>query len=252
MILECWNWAKDEPCQVWFWLLCMATVKTFMCRHLCMMAACTINIYKMAAIFQFFHNGQHWYSISVDTQKTGDSNFGGSVIWNFSVQLIFMKWWPFFDFFHNGQHWYSWTFTGDELSALKSMWWLMQIFCWFSFPCHDRFSSNIYAWLQLKHLCMMTFLYLKVPRKICQNRLRHLCIAVVNHLGDSDESPIKDNSTSMHTTKSQTKGIQHKSMGRSVSYPEISDANFKWTLWTFKQQLALKMLVCCGISVVLL
>ena len=37
---------------------------------------------------------------------------------------------------------------------------------------------------------MMTFLYLKVPRKVCQNRLTHLCIAVVNRLGDSDESPI--------------------------------------------------------------
>ena len=32
--------------------------------------------------------------------------------------------------------------------------------------------------------------YLKVPRKICQNRLTHLCIAMVNHLGDSDESPM--------------------------------------------------------------
>ena len=31
---------------------------------------CTIDINEMAAIFQFFHN-------SVDTQKTGDPNFGG-------------------------------------------------------------------------------------------------------------------------------------------------------------------------------
>ena len=41
---------------------------------------------------------------------------------------------------------------------------------------------------------MMTFLYLKVPRKIHQNRLTHLCIAVVNRLGDSDESPKKGRS----------------------------------------------------------
>ena len=33
---------------------------------------CMIDIYKMAVIFQFFHNGQHRYSISVDTQKTRD------------------------------------------------------------------------------------------------------------------------------------------------------------------------------------
>ena len=60
-----------------------------------------IYINKMAAIFQFFHNGQHWYSISVDTQKTRHPNFGegGLVIWNFSVWLILTKWQPFFNFF---------------------------------------------------------------------------------------------------------------------------------------------------------
>ena len=57
----------------------------------------------MVAIFQFFHNGWCWYSVSVDTRKTGDPNFGGgSVIWKFSIQLIFMKWWPFFNFFIMG------------------------------------------------------------------------------------------------------------------------------------------------------
>ena len=30
----------------------------------------------------------------------------------------------------------------------------------------------------------------KSAQKICQNRLTHLCIAMVNHLGDSNESPI--------------------------------------------------------------
>ena len=60
---------------------------------------CKIDINKMAAIFQFFHNGQHWYSISVNTRKTGDPNFGESVIWNFSTQSILMKCQPFFNFF---------------------------------------------------------------------------------------------------------------------------------------------------------
>ena len=60
---------------------------------------CTIDINEMAAIFQFFDNGQLWYSISIDTWKTGDPNFGGLVIGNFSVQSILMKWQPFFNFF---------------------------------------------------------------------------------------------------------------------------------------------------------
>ena len=55
--------------------------------------------YEMVAIFQFFHNGWCWYFISVNTRKTRDPNFGESVIWNFSVWSIFMKWQPFFNFF---------------------------------------------------------------------------------------------------------------------------------------------------------
>ena len=37
------------------------------------------NIYKMAAIFQFFHNGQYQYSVSINTWKTRNLNFGGGV-----------------------------------------------------------------------------------------------------------------------------------------------------------------------------
>ena len=36
------------------------------------------------------------------------------------------------------------------------------------------------------------------------------------------------------------------------AYPEIGDANFEGTLWTFKQTLSLKMWARCGISIVLL
>ena len=39
----------------------------------------TMHTYKMESIFHFFHNGQDQYSISVDTQKTRDSNLGGGV-----------------------------------------------------------------------------------------------------------------------------------------------------------------------------
>ena len=37
-----------------------------------------------------------------------------------------------------------------------------------------------------------------------------------------------------------------------MAYPEIGDANFKSSLWTFKKQLAWKMRVRCGISILLL
>ena len=50
--------------------------------------------------FWFFHNCWLWYSVFIDTQKPGNPNFGeGSVIWNFSIWLIFKKWQPFFDLF---------------------------------------------------------------------------------------------------------------------------------------------------------
>ena len=35
----------------------------------------TMNIYEMAAIFWFFHNGWCWYSVSIVTQKIRDKNF---------------------------------------------------------------------------------------------------------------------------------------------------------------------------------
>ena len=41
------------------------------------------------------------------------------------------------------------------------------------------------------HLCVVMFLHFiqESTKKIHQNRLTHLCVAVVNRLGDSDESP---------------------------------------------------------------
>ena len=75
----------------------------------------TIDINEMRAIFQYFHNGQHWYSISVDTQKTGDPNFGGVSDPNFggvsNLKIFHMininKMRAIFQSFHNGWRWYS-------------------------------------------------------------------------------------------------------------------------------------------------
>ena len=66
-----------------------------------------INIYEMVAIFQFFHNGQCWYSISVDTWKTGDPNFGGVLNFKFFRMIDIYIMVTILKFFHNGWHWYS-------------------------------------------------------------------------------------------------------------------------------------------------
>ena len=61
----------------------------------------------MAAIFQFFHNGQCWYSVSVNTMKTRDPNFEGVSILKFFCTININKMAAIFQFFHNGQCWYS-------------------------------------------------------------------------------------------------------------------------------------------------
>ena len=68
---------------------------------------CMIDINEMIAIFQLFHNGQHWYSISVDTWKTGDPIFWevGNLKFFCTINIYEMA--AIFQFFHNGQHWYS-------------------------------------------------------------------------------------------------------------------------------------------------
>ena len=118
---------------------------------------------KMAGIFHFFHNGQHWYSISVDTQKNGDPNFGGVSNLKFFRMIDINKMVAILNFFHNGQHWYSFSLTLGK----QETW----IFHWFSFLIFSvdsvfpitlpRFCFNINAWLHLKHFCMVTFLHLE-------------------------------------------------------------------------------------------
>ena len=89
-----------------------------------------IDIYKMVAIFWFFDKDQCWYSISINTQKTGDANFPLVQFSEFSIGSVF-------------------PIT------------------------HPRFCFN------LKHLCMDIYAWWP------------FCVAVVNRLGDSDESPMK-------------------------------------------------------------
>ena len=61
----------------------------------------------MAAIFQFFYNGRCWYSISANTWKTGDPNFGEFGNLNFFHTIDIKEMATIFQFFHNGQCWYS-------------------------------------------------------------------------------------------------------------------------------------------------
>ena len=97
---------------------------------------------------------------------------------------------PWFGF--NIQAWlcclrHAWTFTVMTFLHLNYImadanFPLVQFCC----SLHPRFGFNIYTSLHLKHLSVVTFLnYSKKCQKICQNRLTHLCVAVVNRLGNS-------------------------------------------------------------------
>ena len=61
-----------------------------------------MHIYELMAIFQFFHNGQCGYSISADTWKTGDPNFGGVSHLKFFHMMHIYEIVAIFQFFHNG------------------------------------------------------------------------------------------------------------------------------------------------------
>ena len=63
---------------------------------------CMVDINEMVAIFQFFHNGWHWYSISINIQKTGDPNLGGVGNLKFFHTIDINKMAAIFQFFHNG------------------------------------------------------------------------------------------------------------------------------------------------------
>ena len=147
---------------------------------------------KWQPFFNFFHNGWHWYSIN--TQRTGDTNFQFS---KFSVDSVFpithsrfhfninawlrlkhlcmdiYEWWPFCT-----QKIGDIIFPLIQLSKFSVGW---------VFPVtHLRFCFNIYAWLHLKHLCIdiyawWPFCTSKSAKKICQNRLFESPIISVTH-----------------------------------------------------------------------
>ena len=130
---------------------------------------CMININEMAAIFQFFHNGQQWYSISVNTRKTRHPNFGGVSNLNFFCMININEMVAIFKFFHNGWQWYSIsvdTFLHGDLSALGNL--ETQILCRFSFP---NFSVGSVPPSPIQHLCMVhkTFMH------------GHLCVVTFLH-----------------------------------------------------------------------
>ena len=90
-----------------------------------------ININEMRAIFQFFHNGWCWYSISVNTQKTRDPNIWGVSNLKFFHMIDINKIRGIFQFFHNGWHWYSISIdtrkTGDPNFGRGSVIWNFSI-----------------------------------------------------------------------------------------------------------------------------
>ena len=107
-------------------------LKTFVCGHSCMMTFLHLKVHNDQCIFSIGSvspSPYHCIPGSVSTCKHGYAE-------NICV----------------------WIFMHDDLSALKSAEWLMQIFHWFSLPItmslHPRFSFNMQRWLCLIHLCM--------------------------------------------------------------------------------------------------
>ena len=58
-------------------------------------------------ISTFFHNGWHQFSVAINTQKTGDPNFGGVGNWVFCSRTCFWGARAIFPFFYNGRHQFS-------------------------------------------------------------------------------------------------------------------------------------------------
>ena len=87
------------------------------------------------------------------------------------------------------------TFLHGDLSALKfSINSVFQTFLLVQFsPSPIQHLCVVHKTFMRGHLCVVTFLHFiqESAKKSCQNRLTHLCVAVVNRLGDSDESPIR-------------------------------------------------------------
>ena len=65
-------------------------------------------------IFPIFHNGWYQFSISIDTQKTGDPNFRGVGNWEFCSRTHFWEARAIFLIAHNGQHQFSISFTTQK------------------------------------------------------------------------------------------------------------------------------------------
>ena len=137
------------------------------------------------AIFPIFRNGRHQFCISVDTRKIGDPNFRGSVIGSFALGCIFRELRPFFPFSVMadtnvptlGKLKCPFCTQKDKIADANFT--LIHFFHWFSFPATPLRFVSIFK----------TFMHdlgaLKVPIKVHQNRLTHLCVAVVNRLGNS-------------------------------------------------------------------
>ena len=142
IILECWNWTKDEV--IWWWG--KWTNGKFA------LGKWNISIGYWSINGHHFLNMHHTekFQIMLKTFMHGHAHI---------MTFLHLK-------VHNG--WCKF-FIGS----------VFQIFHWLSFPCHIRFMHG--------HSCVMIFLHFipKSAKKICQNRLTHLCVTMVNHLGNS-------------------------------------------------------------------
>ena len=93
-----------------------------------------------------------------------------------------------FRFLHNGQCWYSIS-ANTPKTGYQNFWVVgnLEFFHWLSFPHHPTLCLKAFMH---GDLCVVTFLHYCSEKfqKICKNILTHLWVAVVDCLGNSDES----------------------------------------------------------------
>ena len=113
--------------------------------------------------------------------KPETQTMGGLVIENFSVRLILKKWQPFFNFFIMADADISHSEIQRHKNLVNSVFWTFPLVQFSPSPIIGSFHHlcvDIYAWWPF---CTSE----KCQNKFSQNRLTHLCIAVVNRLGNS-------------------------------------------------------------------
>ena len=108
-----------------------------------------------------------------------------------------MKWWPFFNFFIMADADIPFPSTLRKPINTQRPKLLRGLVSFLNFPLVQFSKSPILGFISAKNIYAWTFMHgalsaIVKSAKKPPKRLTHLCVAVVNCLGDSDESPITE------------------------------------------------------------